>query len=76
MRETITDGQMTVSIDYCANLVYHDGVLVYLLTPGGRAIPAEGEQAYAFEYFLTDHLGNVRVVFGDPDRDRKADVIL
>ncbi|MCK9401027.1 MAG: hypothetical protein M0Q51_13685 [Bacteroidales bacterium] len=66
---------MTHTFDYCSNLVYEDSELSFLLTPGGRAIPTEQEHEYVYEYFLTDHLSNVRVVFGDPERDHQADVI-
>jgi RHS repeat-associated protein len=75
LKETITDGAMTHTFDYCSNLVYEDGELSYLLTLGGRAIPTEQEGEYVYEYFLKDHLGNVRVVFGDPDLDEVAEVI-
>ena len=75
LKETITDGAMTHTFDYCSNLVYEDGELSYLLTPGGRAIPTEQEHEYVYEYFLKDHLGNVRVVFGDPDHVNEAEVI-
>ena len=75
LRETITDGAMTHTFDYCGNLVYEDGELSYLLTPGGRAIPTEQAHEYVYEYFLKDHLGNVRVVYGDPDSDNEAEVI-
>jgi len=66
---------MTHTFDYCSNLVYEDGELSFLLTPAGRAIPTEQEHEYVYEYFLRDHLGNIRVVFGDPDRDHEAEVI-
>jgi RHS repeat-associated protein len=75
LKETITDGQMTHTFDYCGNMVYEDGDLSYILNPAGRALPTETPQVYEYEYFLRDHLGNVRVVFGDPDRDHVAEVI-
>jgi RHS repeat-associated protein len=54
-------------------MVYYDEELSYILTPVGRAVPA-GE-GFNLEYFMRDHLGNVRIVFGDPDRDHEVDVI-
>jgi RHS repeat-associated protein len=66
---------MTHTFDYCSNLVYEDGELIYLLNPAGRAIPGEEENEFLYEYFLYDHLGNVRVVFGDHDRDQVAEVL-
>jgi len=75
LKETITDGEMTHTFDYCSNLVYEDGELSFLLTPAGRAILTEQEHEYVYEYFLRDHLGNIRVVFGDPDRNHEAEVI-
>jgi RHS repeat-associated protein len=66
---------MTHTFDYCGNMVYEDGLLSYILNPAGRALPTGQAHEYTYEYFLNDHLGNVRVVFGDPDRDHEAEVI-
>ena len=58
-QETVrTVGGTTTTTDYCGNAVYENGVLEYLLTDEGYATPADGK----YHYYLTDHLGNNRVV--------------
>jgi YD repeat-containing protein len=68
LRETITNGQTVHTYDYCGNTVYFDQELSYILTPAGRAVYDQQQRSWSNEYFLKDHLGNVRVVYGDPDR--------
>jgi hypothetical protein len=51
---------MIHTFDYCGNLVFEDGYLSYILNPAGRALPTETPQVYEYEYFLRDHLGNVK----------------
>jgi len=75
LKETITDGQLTHTFESCGNMVYEDSELSYILTPAGRAVPGEEEREYLLEYFLHDYLGNVRVVFGDANRDYEPEVI-
>ena len=53
-----TIGGATTTTDYCGNAVYENGTLKYLLTDEGYVTPAD-EKYY---YYLTDHLGNNRVV--------------
>lgn len=47
--------------DYVGNLVYKDGVLEKILIDGGFITAADGR----YHFFVTDHLGNVRVVVND-----------
>ena len=53
-----TIGGATTTTDYCGNAVYENGTLKYLLTDEGYVTPADGK----YHYYLTDHLGNNRVV--------------
>ena len=54
-------GQRT---DYVGRFVFKDEELSYILTDQGRIIQRE-DGSYEFQYFITDHLGNTRVVFND-----------
>ena len=64
LRKRVEDNGTLVKTDYCGPFVYEtaSGVrsLKYLITPYGRAI--KNGSSWIYEYNLTDHLGNVRVV--------------
>ena len=47
--------------DYVGNLVYKDGILEKVLVDGGFITAAD----MRYHFFVTDHLGNVRVVVND-----------
>jgi RHS repeat-associated protein len=49
--------------DYIGPFLYERGVLKYIITSEGRAIPKG--TTYNYEYHIKDHLGNVRVAFID-----------
>lgn len=52
-----------VVYDYIGNFVYKDNELQYILNSEGRARPvlnAAGETKFVYDYFIKDHLGNVR----------------
>ncbi|MEQ8424355.1 MAG: hypothetical protein RIA63_06575, partial [Cyclobacteriaceae bacterium] len=51
------------TVDYVNGIQYRGGALAVVFTPQGRATKYNG--AWEYEYFLTDHLGNTRVVFGN-----------
>jgi RHS repeat-associated protein len=51
----------TISTDYIDGIQYDNGVLSFVQTEEGRAIPSGG--SYNYEYNLADHLGNTRVTF-------------
>ncbi|WP_118973653.1 DUF6443 domain-containing protein [Taibaiella koreensis] len=55
---------VTEIYDYIGNFVYKDSVLQYVLTEEGRIRPVAGTAAmdYVYDYFVKDHLGNVRSV--------------
>jgi RHS repeat-associated protein len=60
--------------DYIGSFVYENRQLAYILTEEGRLVPQK-DGTLTFEYFLKDHLGNTRVVFGDPNHTGKAEVL-
>lgn len=49
-------------VDYVAGIQYFDNALTLIFTAKGRAV--KQSSVYDYEYFLTDHLGNTRVVYG------------
>jgi RHS repeat-associated protein len=59
--------------DYSGNFVYYYQELAYILTGEGRATKETGG-IFSYEYFLRDHLGNVRVTFNG-DENEQAQVL-
>ncbi|HEY8937451.1 MAG TPA: RHS repeat-associated core domain-containing protein, partial [Cyclobacteriaceae bacterium] len=55
-------GTVISTTDYIGGLQYENGQLAFLLHDEGRAINNSG--TYNYEYFLKDHQGNTRVVYG------------
>ena len=51
---------LTTTVDYVGNYVYEDGTLTKILFDGGYVDMTGSTPKYM--YYLTDHLGNVRVV--------------
>ena len=64
LRKTVENSGTITKVDYCGPFVYEtaSGVrsLKYFVTPYGRVI--KNGSTWEYEYNLTDHLGNVRVV--------------
>jgi RHS repeat-associated protein len=64
LRKRVENNGTLTKVDYCGPFVYEttSGVrsLKYLVTPYGRAV--KNGSTWDYEYNLTDHLGNVRVV--------------
>lgn len=63
---------ITDTFDYIGNFVYKNNTLQYILNSEGRARPVPGpgsqpETKFKYDYFVKDHLGNVRsTVMADP----------
>ena len=55
-------GSTTTTTNYCGNVIYENGVRKYLLTEEGYVSLSDG----IYHYFYRDHLGNVRLVMGNP----------
>ncbi|MEM8899147.1 MAG: RHS repeat-associated core domain-containing protein, partial [Bacteroidota bacterium] len=53
--------------DYLNAFFYKDGQLQHLAHEQGRALLSQG--SFRYEFNLTDHLGNVRVIFSDLDQN-------
>jgi len=60
-------GTVTEDRSYDGDIEYSGNSIEFVHTPLGRALSLNG--TYALEYQATDHLGNVRVVFGDKNND-------
>ena len=62
--------RLDVSMDYMGELIYHDGVLVSIDTPEGRAVPLDTlNEGFTYQFFIAtahrnDHLGSLRVAYG------------
>ena len=53
----------TETYDYIANFVYKNNELQYILNDEGRCRPVANPQGltkFVYDYFIKDHLGNVR----------------
>jgi RHS repeat-associated protein len=59
-----TSGALTKTQDYMGEFVYQDGALDYLIHEEGRV--ASEPSGLFYEYFMKDHLGNVRQVLRNP----------
>ncbi|MDX5438734.1 MAG: DUF6443 domain-containing protein, partial [Pontibacter sp.] len=62
------NNMLSGTTDYAAGFVYEQGEPVFVHTAEGRAI-YRPEQTYKwkYEYFIKDHLGNLRLTFKDGD---------
>jgi RHS repeat-associated protein len=63
VEEKVTDpGKPTIVRDYVGNYVYENNILKYLLTAEGRSVYDKSTNTFKDEYFVKDHLGNIRSV--------------
>ena len=53
-------------LDYVGNCVFQDGTLRLVMHDEGRIVRDSDDETWRFQYFLTDHLGSVRVAFEVP----------
>lgn len=64
LQKRLTDSNNHETVyDYIGNFVYKDSVLQYILNDEGRARPVANPQdltKFVYDYFIKDHLGNVR----------------
>lgn len=67
LRKTVTSWKTTTggTTDYSGKFLYQNNELSCIFTPTGRIVPMQynDETFWKHEYNLSDHLGNVRVVF-------------
>ncbi|MBX7243659.1 MAG: RHS repeat-associated core domain-containing protein [Bacteroidia bacterium] len=82
---TKVSGQPDVKADYpLAGLYYRDNQLVYISTAEGRVLQTGASidlntgkvlKDFRYEYYLKDHLGNVRFLFTDVDGDGVPEIL-
>ncbi|QEC77273.1 DUF6443 domain-containing protein [Mucilaginibacter ginsenosidivorax] len=67
--ERLTKLGSTVAEDrfYDDGIEYTGNTIESIQTAEGRTLPTSG--GYIFEYYITDHLGNIRAMFGDKNND-------
>ena len=65
---------MTSGRDYIGSIEYTGNNIDLVHTDEGRLIPGE-EGEFRYEYYLKDHLGNVRVRFSDLSGDGTAELL-
>ncbi len=69
VKQTRVNGQIVKTTNYIGNFVYENGTLAYILTSEGRIVPESGNMVY--QYFISDHLGNNRVMFDEDNQTRQ-----
>ena len=72
------NGNLVNEMDYTSGALYTATMggapkLQYLATSEGRVV--KDKTGYSYQYFLTDHLRNVRVVFSDDNHEGVAEVV-
>ena len=61
LSQVVTEGETSKTTDYAGPFIYEDNVLQFIQHAEGRITMKDNPPVY--EYFLKDHLGNVRVTF-------------
>ncbi|MEZ5199153.1 MAG: RHS repeat-associated core domain-containing protein [Bacteroidales bacterium] len=72
IKKSMVTGPATLVQHYAGNIVYKENELELIQTSEGR-VKKEGTN-FNYEYFMKDHLGNVRVVFG-ADASGNAEIL-
>ena len=69
-KTTTSNKDGTTIVDYCGNVEYENGGLAAIHHSTGRIIPSKGDgNSYRYQFQLTDHLGNVRILFEDKNQN-------
>ncbi|SDT67421.1 RHS repeat-associated core domain-containing protein [Mucilaginibacter mallensis] len=63
LRKVSVVNSVTTTTDYIDGIEYDNGVMAFIQTDEGRAIPPTSGSSYDYQYNLTDHLGNIRLTF-------------
>ena len=71
LQKRTSSDQGETTVDYCGNIEYENGELAAIHHSTGRIIPSDNETngPFRYQFQLTDHLGNVRIVFEDKNQD-------
>jgi RHS repeat-associated protein len=72
-KKVYTNGSLTLTQDYVSGFVYKNGSLDFFSTETGRVKNQSGTLKY--QYTLTDHLGNTRVMFADTNNNGTPEMI-
>jgi RHS repeat-associated protein len=72
-KKVYTNGSLTLTQDYVSGFVYKNGSLDFFSTETGRVKNQSGTLKY--QYTLTDHLGNTRVMFADTNNNGSPEII-
>ena len=73
LRKTVKDGAVTITTqDYVGGIEYRGGVMEAIYHTEGRVYFEDGSSRY--EYNLTDHLGNTRLMFSDKNGNGIVDM--
>jgi RHS repeat-associated protein len=64
VRQVNTNGTTVTTLDYLGEFVFENNALSYIIHEEGRA--AYENSAFQYEFFIKDHLGNVRQVVRNP----------
>ncbi|MEM7037199.1 MAG: RHS repeat-associated core domain-containing protein [Bacteroidota bacterium] len=67
-------GQNDKMRDYVDVVVYQDGAMEFFFSPEGRVVRSNSNgNAFRYEHFYKDHLGNTRLGYSDLDNDGSID---
>ncbi|WP_202923364.1 DUF6443 domain-containing protein [Pontibacter pudoricolor] len=65
-KKVYENGTLTKTTDYVSGFVYENGQPVFAHTAEGRVLYQPGQvRVWRYEYHLKDHLGNLRLTFGE-----------
>ena len=57
------NGKLVKSIDYISDIVYENNKIIFIKNDEGRAVPDDKGSGWNYQFFIKDHLGNVRLTF-------------
>lgn len=63
IKKTVETNSSISNVHYAGNIVYNGNELQHIVSSEGQVV--KDGNTYKYQYFLRDHLGNVRVVFGE-----------
>lgn len=66
------DGDLFSSVSYANGFIYDNAELGYILWDEGRILKLS--EGFVYEYYLKDHLGNIRVAYTDVDQDGNPEI--
>ena len=67
-------GHLLSVTDYDGDFVWQDGEPAYVITGEGRLVYNDEQNTWQWEYYLKDHLGNIRTAFR-PDSTGRPEIL-